>query len=318
MNYMIGVDLGGTTMTAGLVNQDYEIVQKLTWPTNLPRPAQELESSMAELCRTLCTQAKVDFSQVLWVGVGTPGSVNSATGHVGFNVNFGYHNWNLGPNLEALLGCPVYIENDANAAAYGEYMAGAAKGANNAVVVTLGTGVGSGIIINGKIYAGSNYAGAEMGHMVIVKGGRPCNCGRNGCWERYASSRALAEDAVEVMERDPDQIMWKLVQGDLNKVGAKTVFDAMDQGDEVAYTIFRRWVEYVACGICTVVNIFQPEIVVIGGGVSAQGEKLLGPIRELVDHEEYNRDGENRTQIRAATLGNDAGVLGAASLGTQH
>lgn len=318
MKYMIGIDLGGTTMTAGLVNENNEIVEKLTVATNLPRPAEELEQAMAQLCRDVCAKKDMSIEDVAWVGIGTPGMVNSEAGTVGFNPNFGYYDWNLGSDLAALLPCPVYIENDANAAAYGEYMAGAAKGANNAVVVTLGTGVGSGIIINGKIYAGSNYCGAEMGHIVIVKGGRPCNCGRKGCWEAYASSRALANDAKAAMEEHKDNMMWSLVDGNLDKVGAKTVFDAMAAGDQLAKDVFNNWIEYVACGVTTTINIFQPEVVVIGGGVSAQGEVLIAPIRTLVDGEEMNRSGSDRTKIVAATLGNDAGVLGAAALGYQH
>ena len=183
--YTIGIDLGGTTMTAGIVNENYEIVGKLTWATRLPRPAEDLEKALADLCRTVARDNKVDFADIKYVGIGTPGSVNFTTGFVGFNTNFGYYDWNLGPDLEALLGCKVYVENDANAAAYGEYIAGGAKGYNDAVVITLGTGIGSGIILGGKILRGFNFAAGEMGHNVIVKDGIQCTCGRRGCWERY-------------------------------------------------------------------------------------------------------------------------------------
>ena len=186
------------------------------------------------------------------------------------------------------------------------------------MAITLGTGIGGGIIIDGKIFAGFNYAGAELGHTVVVKGGRPCMCGRRGCWEKYASARALTEDTRAAMLANPDNMMWKLVGGDLTKVGAKTAFDALHAGDELAKTVVSNWIEYVACGITDVVNIFQPEVICIGGGVSAQGETLLGPIREYVDREEYARNGKKRTVIKAAELKNDAGVLGAASLGEQQ
>ena len=149
--YTIGIDLGGTTMTAGIVNESYEIIGKLTWATRLPRPAEDLEKGMADLCRTVARENKIDFADIAYVGIGTPGSVNFTTGFVGFNTNFGYYDWNLGPDLEKLLGCKVYVENDANAAAYGEYIEGGAKGYKDAVVITLGTGIGSGIILDGKI-----------------------------------------------------------------------------------------------------------------------------------------------------------------------
>ena len=176
MKYTIGIDLGGTTMTAGLVDEAYNIVGKITRPTRLPRPAQDLEQALADLCRAVAKDCKIDFADVSYVGIGTPGSVNFTTGFVGYNTNFGYYDWNLGPDLEALLGCKVYVENDANAAAFGEYIAGGAKGFKDAVVITLGTGIGSGIILGGKILRGFNFAAGEMGHTVIVKGGRKCNC----------------------------------------------------------------------------------------------------------------------------------------------
>ena len=162
MSYTIGIDLGGTTMTAGLVNEDYEIVGKITWATRLPRPAEDLEKAMADLCREVAKQNGVDFSEVRYVGIGTPGSVNFTTGFVGYNTNFNYYDWNLGTDLEALLGCKVYVENDANAAAFGEYIAGGAKGYKDAVVITLGTGIGSGIILDGKTLRGFNFAAGEM------------------------------------------------------------------------------------------------------------------------------------------------------------
>ena len=276
MKYTIGIDLGGTTMTAGLVDEDYNIVGKITRPTRLPRPAQDLEQALADLCRAVAKDCKIDFADVSYVGIGTPGSVNFTTGFVGYNTNFGYYDWNLGPDLEALLGCKVYVENDANAAAFGEYIAGGAKGFKDAVVITLGTGIGSGIILGGKILRGFNFAAGEMGHTVIVKGGRKCNCGRYGCWERYASSRALSEDAREAMTRHPESMMWKLA-GDIDHVNAKIPFDAMEAGDATAKAVVDNWIEYVACGISNVVNTFEPEAICIGGGVSNQGETLLAP-----------------------------------------
>ena len=310
--YTIGIDLGGTTMTAGIVNENYEIVGKLTWATRLPRPAEDLEKALADLCRTVAQDNKVDFATSN-MSHRHARQRELTTGFVGFNTNFGYYDWNLGPDLEALLGCKVYVENDANAAAYGEYIAGGAKGYNDAVVITLGTGIGSGIILGGKILRGFNFAAGEMGHTVIVKGGRKCNCGRYGCWERYASSRALSEDAREAMTRHPESMMWKLA-GDIDHVNAKIPFDAMEAGDATAKAVVDNWIEYVACGISNVVNTFEPEAICIGGGVSNQGETLLAPIRKYVEEETKNITTGKMPAIRACVLTNDAGVIGAAAL----
>lgn len=311
--YTIGIDLGGTTMTAGLVNESYEIVGKITWATRLPRPAEDLEKALADLCRAVAKENNVSFDEVSYVGIGTPGIVNFMTGFVGYNTNFNYYDWNLGPDMEKLLGCKVYVENDANAAAFGEYIAGGAKGYRDAVIVTLGTGIGSGIILGGKILRGFNFAAGEIGHTVIVKDGRACNCGRHGCWERYASARALSEDTREAMKKDPDNIMWKIA-GDLEHVNAKTAFDAMAAGDALAKQVVDTWLEYVGCGVANVVNSFQPEVICIGGGVSNQGETLLAPVRAYVEKETHNITTGRVPEIRACVLRNDAGVIGAAAL----
>ncbi len=313
MKYTIGIDLGGTTMTAGVVNTKHEILGKLTRPTSLPRPAQDLEQALAALCRDAAAQCGVDLAKVSYVGIGTPGSVDFTTGFVGYNTNFGYYDWNLGPDLAALLGCKVYVENDANAAAFGEYIAGAAKGYRDAVVITLGTGIGSGIILGGKLLRGFNFAAGEVGHTVIVMGGRQCNCGRRGCWERYASARALAEDTQAAMQNAPDSLLWKYADH-IEAVNAKTPFDAAAAGDATAKQVLAAWLDAVGCGVANIVNIFEPEVVCIGGGVSAQGEVLLAPVRAYVEKETHNITTGRMPEIRACSLKNDAGVLGAASL----
>ena len=316
--YTIGVDLGGTTITAGIVDEEFKVLHKCTCDTDLPQPEEVIEEKIANLCRQVLVESNLTLDDLLWVGIGTPGSVNSKTGVVDFNANFGYYDWELRDHMEKRLGCKVYIENDANAAAYGEFIAGGARGAKYAVVITLGTGIGGGIIIDGKLFPAPDYAGAELGHMVIQKDGRPCMCGRNGCWEKYASARALAEDTKAAMLSHPKNMMWQLVDGDITKVGAKTAFDGMAAGDELATQLINKFVEYVACGLTNVVNIFQPEIICIGGGVSKQGEVLLAPVRKLVNWEDYARDGKRRVTIKPAELFNDAGVVGAAWLGNQE
>lgn len=317
--YTIGVDLGGTNIKAGLVDEAHHIVDSVSCKTNLPRPEHEVEAEIAALCSQLAQRAGLDMAtQIESVGIGTPGSVNPHTGVVEFNANFGYRNWPLVSAMEKLLPCRVYIENDANAAAYGEYIAGAAQGAKYAIAVTLGTGIGGGIIIDGKIFSGFNSAGAEIGHTVIVKGGRPCMCGRRGCWEKYASARALAEDTLAAMEQHKDNIMWSYVHGDPARVNSKTAFDAMRAGDALGTQVVQNFVEYVACGLTNLINIFQPEIICIGGGVSKEGDTLLAPVQAVVDQEDYAREGMRRTKIVTAKLRNDAGIIGAAGLATQH
>ena len=281
--YTIGVDLGGTTITAGIVDENCRVVRKCTCDTELPQPETVVEEKIAGLCRRVLQENDMTLDDIRWVGIGTPGSVDSKHGVVDFNANFGYFDWELRAHMEQLLGCEVHIENDANAAAYGEYIAGGAQGAKYAVVITLGTGM----------------------------------CGRNGCWEKYASARALTEDTKAALLSHPKNMMWQLVGGNINKVNAKTAFDGMRAGDQLAKMLIDKYVEYVACGLTNVINIFQPDIVCIGGGVSHEGETLLAPVRKLVDWEEYARDGKRRVTIKCAELFNDAGVVGAAWLGNQ-
>ena len=293
--YTIGIDLGGTTMTAGIVNENYEIVGKLTWATRLPRPAEDLEKALADLCRTVAQDNKVDFADIKYVGIGTPGSVNFTTGFVGFNTNFGYYDWNLGPDLEALLGCKVYVENDANAAAYGEYIAGGAKGYNDAVVITLGTGIGSGIILGGKILRGFNFAAGEMGHNVIVKDGIQCTCGRRGCWERYAATTALVRAAKE---KDP---AW---------TDGRAIFAAAEAGNPEVLALLDAWTDEIAQGLAGMVHIFNPQLILIGGGVSAQQALLIDPLAAQVRKSIMPAFAEG-LELKAAALQNDAGLVGA-------
>ena len=210
------------------------------------------------------------------------------------------------------------MENDANAAAYGEYLEGSAKGYNSAVCVTLGTGIGGGIILDGRIFSGANGAGGEIGHTVTVQNGRPCMCGRRGCWEKYGSARALSEDSAAAAQEHPESLLHTLIEKNGGKPNAKMAFDAMAQNDAVAKQVVENWLNAVGCGLVNVINTFQPDVVCIGGGVSAQGEVLLQPLQKIVDAEDYNRSGSQRTQIKLATLRNDAAVVGGANLYRQH
>ena len=224
-----------------------------------------------------------------------------------------------GPLAELCHGKPVYIENDANAAAKAEAMAGVAKGAPYSVMITLGTGLGGGIVIGGKVYSGFNFAGAELGHIVIEKDGRQCSCGRKGCWEAYSSATGLVnmtKDAIlAARESGRATAMEEMIGGDLSKVSARTAFNAMKQGDEVGAKAVDEYISYLACGIVNILNIFQPNVLSIGGGVCNEGDNLMKPLLEKVWGETYTREGTPRTEIKIAKLGNDAGIIGAAVLG---
>lgn len=314
----IGVDLGGTNIVAGVVNEDYKILVKVKRKTHAERTADEILRDIADLCREAVEKAGLTMADVESVGIGCPGTCNTQTGIVEYANNLHFNNVPVVARMHELLGLPVYINNDANAAALGEALAGAAKGSNSCVCITLGTGVGGGVIIDGKIYEGCNYAGAELGHTVIQMNGEQCTCGRRGCWEAYASATALVRQTKEAMETHPRSYMWKMVDGDINRVNGLTAFDGMRAGDTVAAAVVDQYIEYVACGVIDMINIFQPDIACIGGGISHEGETLLVPLREKVTLERYSKFCERQTEIVAAVLGNDAGVIGAACLGRQN
>ncbi len=312
--YRIGVDLGGTNIATGVVNEKNEIIGRGKVKTRAPRPAEAIFDSIKEAVDMAVVNAGINYDEILSIGIGTPGSVNKDTGAIEFSNNLKFHNVPAKKMLEERLKKPVYLENDANAAALGEAVAGCGNGVKNFVAVTLGTGVGSGIIIDGKIYRGSNFCGGEMGHMVINVDGIPCNCGRKGCWEKYASATALVSQAVEAMQSNKDSLLWQTCDGDLNKVEGKTIFEALDLGDATAKAVVDKYLYYVAIGIANLINALQPESVCVGGGISGQGEKILQPIREMVKAERYSVYADKQAEILKAALGNDAGIIGAALL----
>ena len=314
--YRLGIDLGGTNIVAGVVDENYEIIAKASCKTNVPRPESEICDSMAEVAKKAVEKAKLTMDDIESVGIGVPGAVNPKTGVIEYSANLFFHNWEVVEMMEERLGKKVHIENDANAAALGEYLAGSAKGARNAVAITLGTGVGGGIIIDGKIYSGSNFAGAELGHMVIVKDGKECACGRRGCWETYASATGLINLTKQkiLSEKLEFSYMLKLCDGDINKVNGRTAFDAMRDGDPTAKSVVEEYISYLSCGLVNIINIFQPDVLCIGGGISNEGENLLAPVRSYVERERYTKHNDKQTVICKCTLGNDAGIIGAAYL----
>lgn len=312
--YRIGVDLGGTNIAVGVVDENLKIIGRGKVKTRCPRPAAEIFDDIAVAVNMAIKDAGISIDDVKSVGVGTPGSVNKENGYIEFANNLGFDQVPAKEMLEERIGKPVYLDNDANCAALGEAIAGAGKGVGNFVAVTLGTGVGSGIIVNGKIVAGMNYAAGEMGHTVIMVNGKQCNCGRKGCWEQYASATALISQTKEAMLENKDSKMWQLTNGSVDNASGRTAFDAMRLGDETAQKVVDNYIYYVAVGVINIINTFQPEFVCIGGGISHEGDTLLNPLRKHVDDERYSRHSSKQCKVVAAELGNDAGVFGAALL----
>lgn len=312
--YRIGVDLGGTNIVAGVVDEFYKIVAKAKRKTDCPRPAGEILADIAACVNEAVKTAGITMDEVKSIGIGTPGSVNKRMGIIEYANNLGFDKVPARDILLKYFDKPIYIENDANCAALGEAVAGAGGNVENFVAITLGTGVGSGIIVNGKIVNGCNDAAGEMGHSVIVVDGEPCTCGRKGCWEAYSSATALVRQTKAAMEENKASLMWEVVDGDISKVNGRTAFDAMRKGDIAAKQVVDTYIRYLAAGVTNVVNTFQPDVLCIGGGIGCEGEPLLAPVREYVAKERYSIHCGKQTQICSAVLGNDAGVIGAALL----
>ena len=311
--YCIGIDLGGTNIVASVVNDEYKILGTGKTPTSLPRSAEEIFDDIAAVCREAMDKAGVAIKDISSIGLGTPGTVND--GVIEFANNLGFDNIPARAMIQERLGdIPVYVDNDANCAALGEAYAGCGNGSKNFVAVTLGTGVGSGIILDGKIVSGVNFAGGECGHMVIMVDGEACTCGRKGCWEAYASATALIRQTKAAMENHPESAMHEVAKKE-GKVSGRTAFDAMRLGDIAGIEVVNNYIKYVACGLINIVNALQPEIICIGGGICNEGETLMAPLKRYVQAERYSIHSKIQTKIMKAELGNDAGVIGAALLG---
>ncbi len=307
----IGIDLGGTNIAAGLVSEDGKILCQSSTPTLNNREAVDIVKDMAMLIEKIAKDYGIAVSDIKGVGIGSPGSVDYDNGVVVYANNLKMDMFPLADELNKLTGLPVSIDNDANCAAMGEYVVYEDK-VKDFILVTLGTGVGGGIILNGKMLHGFNGAGGEVGHMVIEGNGEECTCGRKGCWESYASVTALISQTKKAMEENPDSLMHEFAKKE-GAVTGRTSFDAAKAGDKAAQEVVNQYAVYVAEGITNLENIFQPEMICIGGGISREGEYLVGPIREFVKKYGYNRNME-RTEIVTAKLFNDAGIIGAAML----
>lgn len=305
----IGIDLGGSNIAVGLVNENKEIVAKKSTPTLKERDYKEIVKDMAELSKKVVKEAGYDISDIKAVGIGTPGTTDNERGLVLYCNNISMRNAPIAAEFRKHFDVPVSLINDADAAALGEYCV-IGKKMHSFILVTLGTGVGGGIILNDKIFDGFNHSGGEVGHMTIVANGKQCTCGRKGCLERYASVTALGEQTREKMNKCPESLMHEWVKK-RGRVSGRTAFECAKRGDKAAIEVKEQYIRYVAEGVCNLINIFQPEMLVIGGGISKEGDGLLIPIKRFVKEFDYNKD-DPKTEIKIAKLFNDAGIIGAA------
>ncbi len=314
MKYYIGIDVGGMSIKAGIVDGMGNIIAKETAPTEAERSSQEVIKTMYDLCETVIHKANLTKADIASVGIGSPGTVNSQKGIISFSANLHFKNVNVLKEFRTHWDIPVFVGNDANCAALGETLFGSGKGKKNAILITLGTGVGTGFIIDGKIYEGRNGEGAEGGHICIRMGGEKCSCGERGCWEAYASATALIRQTKKAMEKYPDSLMHQVAK-EHGKVSGRTAFTAHLEGDKPAISVVTKYVKYVATGLLVLVNIFRPDIIIVGGGISHEGDYFIKKIEKYVRKHAFGRNLNRVPPIIRASLGNDAGIVGAAALG---
>ena len=311
--YYIGVDVGGTNLVAGLVNDAGAMLHKVATPVNRALSDVELCEEIVALALRLCEDSGAEQAQISAVGIGFPGLVDNGQGVVIQTPNMPFSNTDVRAAFQARWQVPVYLGNDANCAALGEYWAGAAKGCSPAVMVTLGTGIGGGMVADGKLFTGCAGGGLEVGHVITHPNGQPCGCGNLGCWEQYGSATALIRMTREAMQDNPTTALWQLCQGDLDRVQGRTPFQAAEMGDAVARRVLEHYIDELSVGLVGLINILQPQVICLGGGIShAADELLLNPLRELAAWGSFDKT--NPTRLVKATLGNDAGVVGAALL----
>jgi len=309
--YYVGIDLGGTFIKGGIVDAEGTVVAIDKVPTEVSRGNMQICENIANLTDSLIEKAKLSRDEIVGIGMGAPGMIDSKTGVIICSENLYFENFEMSKVLEELTGFSVKVANDANVATLGEVKFGSAKNKENAIMLTLGTGVGGGMVCNGELVEGNKGAGAELGHTVIALGGEPCSCGRRGCAEAYASATALIRETKKAMSAHRDSKMWQI--GALENVNGKTAFDFASV-DQYAKAVVDSYIYALATIIVNFANIFRPEAIILGGGVCAQGKSLTDPLQEIVNKEIYGGDLGPEVPVVVASLGNSAGVLGAAAL----
>lgn len=312
MSYIIGVDIGGTNIVCGLIDTSNpsRIIEKQSVKTAVPRSCDSICDDIVEMCVRVSENAGISFESVSTIGVGCPGIIQNGTVKLASNLHL--TDAPLADILCAKAGKPVTLCNDGSAAAYGEYLCGAGKGCSSLIIVTIGTGIGGGVIINGRIFEGFNNTGIELGHIIIEKDGRQCSCKNRGCFEAYCSATALIIDSITAMQINKTSKMWELCSYDISKVTGKTAFDAARLGDRSALDVVDRYLGHLASGVHNLITLFQPEIICLGGGISKEGERLLTPLTSRISQLSITPKDTAKTKVTLAALGNNAGIIGAA------
>lgn len=307
--YTIGVDLGGTNIAVGLVDEKHQIVARLATPTNADRPYDEIVKDIALTVQKLIEDNNISMDEIKYIGLGAPGILDNEKGTITDNSNIHWENYPIKERLQNYIDKPIFLGNDANVATWAEYINGCGKNTENFIMLTLGTGVGGGIIINGKLITGSHSIGAEVGHFIFKAGGNKCGCGNQGCIEAYCSATALIKMALKDLDEHTDSVIAKE-----ERVSARTVIEAAKAGDEYGVQLFEEYTDNLAQVLASIINFLDPDIIALGGGVANAGEFLLAPVRKkMINYTVF--PSLVQTQILKAEMGNDAGIIGAASLG---
>ena len=312
--YYVGIDVGGTNLKAGVVDEQGKIISKVDCPTQVERGHEAVVENMARLALQAIEKAGVPMDEVKSIGVGIPGIQDPRTGRVPFCTNLGWHDVPVVELIQKVIDKPVFVDNDATVATLAENVAGVSAGAKSSVFLTLGTGVGGGVVIGGKVYSGANGVGSELGHMITVAGGELCTCGNRGCWERYASATALIREGRKLCAEKPDTALLKAVDGDAEQITAKHVIDLAKSGDPDCTALFKDYVHHLCVGLVNLINLYDPEVIALGGGVSHAGQFLLDAVREELPALVFYK-AMPYARIELARLTNDAGIIGAAMLG---
>ena len=310
----IGIDLGGTGIKAGVVDDNGMILCKDSCPTGVERGHEAVIKDMAALALRVVEKSGHTVGDMKAIGIGLPGVLDPRTGHVPFCTNLGWHDVPIVEEMHKYIDLPVFVDNDATVAGLAESVAGVSAGAVNSVFITLGTGVGGGVILGGKVFSGSHGVASEIGHMVTVAGGEPCTCGNSGCWERYASATALIREGRRLCEAKPETALLKAVDGDPKAITAKHVIDLAKAGDPDCAALFDNYVHHLCVGLSNLVNLYDPEVIALGGGVSHAGQFLLDAVRAKLPAMIFYKD-MPYARVELAKLTNDAGIIGAAMLG---
>lgn len=311
--YYIGIDIGGMSIKGGICTQDGRILYKTSVKTNEYDEFYSISEDIAKVIDELMELSGFSINNIGGIGMGSPGSINSAAGVIRYSNNIKMTNVHVVEELEKKYGVPIYINNDANCAALGEFRFGSGKGYDNVVFITLGTGVGGGVIIEGELFEGVGGAGTELGHTVIIKDGEPCTCGRNGCWETYASATALIRITKRIMAQNPNSAMHSIAAKE-GEVNGKVAFIAAKAGDKAGMQTVDEYISNISEGLINMANIFRPEIIIIGGGISYEGAFLTDKLNALMDKYSYGSAYNPKVNVITASLANDAGILGAAAL----